>query len=348
MAELPTGTVTFLFTDLEGSTRLWEERPDAMTRALVVHDMLLRQAIEVNRGVVIDHAGDGMATVFGSANDAVAAGVEFVRQIVTSQDADVAVLRPRVALHAAGAQLRADGRYVNQPLNRCARLLAVAHGGQVVASDAVEVLVRDALGPEVTFTDLGEHRLRDLTHPVRVFQLRAAGLRTDFPPLRSLDAFPGNLPRQLTSFVGRREELAGIENALGEWRLVTLTGTGGVGKTRLAVQVAAEVLPRFRDGAWLCELAVASDGEMMGQVIAAELGVSQRPGMSREASISEYLRTKELLLVVDNCDQLLGPVACARREDLAGVRRSADPGDKSGGARGGRRACVAVAVAPAP
>ena len=143
----------------------------------------------------------------------------------------------------------------------------------------------------------------------RVFEVRAPGLASGFPPLRSLDAFPGNLPRQLTSFVGRHEELAGIAKALDEWRLVTLTGTGGVGKTRLAVQVAAEVLPRFRDGAWLCELAVASDGETMAQVVAAELGVSQRPGMSLEASISDYLRPKELLLVLDNCEQLLGPVS---------------------------------------
>jgi len=187
--------------------------------------------------------------------------------------------------------------------------MAVAHGGQVVVSDAVEVLVRDALAPEVTLIDLGEHRLRDLAQPVRVFQLAHPDLRREFPPLRSVDVFPGNLPVQLTSFVGREAELGGLAKALDEWRMVTLTGVGGVGKTRLAVQVAAEVLPRFRDGAWLCELAVALDDETMGQVAAAVLGVSQRAGMSLVESVSDYLRPKELLLVLDNCEQLLGPVA---------------------------------------
>ena len=144
---------------------------------------------------------------------------------------------------------------------------------------------------------------------MRVFQVTHPGLPREFPPMRSLDALPGNLPVQLTSFVGREEELAGLAKALDEWRLVTLTGTGGVGKSRLAVQVAAEVLPRFRDGAWLCELAVADDDETMGQVVAAALGVSQRFGMSWAESVSDYLRPKELLLVLDNCEHLLGPAS---------------------------------------
>src|SRR5262249_5922272 len=142
-------------------------------------------------------------------------------------------LRARMGLHTGEGVLRADGHYVNQPLNRCARLMAVAHGGQVLLSDAVEVLVREALGPEITFADLGEHRLRDLAQPVHVFQACVDGLTPMFPRLRSLDAYPGNLPAQLTSFVGREDELAGVARALDEWRLVTLTGTGGVGKTRL-------------------------------------------------------------------------------------------------------------------
>ena len=323
MAELPSGTVTFLFTDIEGSTRLWEEHPEAMPAALVRHDEIVRGAIEGHGGVVLSEMGDGMAAAFASPAGAVAAVLETQRSLRDEPWVEVGALRARMGLHAGEGVLRADGQYVNQPLNRCARLMAVAHGGQVVISDAVEVLVRNELAPEVTFVDLGEHRLRDLAQPVRVFQLCAAGLPSEFPPLRSLDAFPGNLPVHLTSFVGRHEELSGIATALGEWRLVTLTGTGGVGKTRLAVQVAAEVLPRFRDGAWLCELAVAANDETMAQVVAAVLGVVQRPGMSLEASISDSLRTKESLLVLDNCEQLLGPVSALAEKVLGecpGVR----------------------------
>src|SRR4029453_2906104 len=201
--------------------------------------------------------------------------------------------------------------------------MATVHGGQVLLSDATAGVTRGRLPESVELVDLGEHRLRDLAEPMRVFQLAHPDLPREFPAIRSLDALPGNLPAQLTSFVGREPELAGLSKALDEWRLVTLTGTGGVGKTRLAVQVAAEVLPRFRDGAWLCELAVAADDETMAQVVAAELGVSQRAGMSLAASISDYLRAKDLLLVLDNCEHLLGPVSALARQVLGecpGVR----------------------------
>src|SRR6476646_4963710 len=297
MVELPAGTVTFLFTDLEGSTRLGEEHPNAMPAALVRHDEIVRRAIEAHDGVVLSEMGDGMAAVFASPVGAVTASVDAQLALRDEVWGEVGVLRARMGLHAGEGTLRPDGQYVNAPLNRCARLMAVAHGGQVVCSDSVEVVVRDRLAPEVGVVDLGEHLLRDLALPVHVFQVTHPGLPSAFPPLRSLDAFRGNLPVQLTSFVGRTEELAGVAVALDERRLVTLTGTGGVGKTRLALQAAADVLPRFRDGAWFCELAAAADGESMAQLVAAELGVSQRPGMSLEASISDYLRPKVLLLV---------------------------------------------------
>jgi predicted ATPase len=212
-----------------------------------------------------------------------------------------------MGIHTGGAEVR-DGDYSGGTVNRAERLMSVAHGGQIVVSAATEELLQDALPEKCGFVDLGEHRLRDLAQPVRVFQVTHLDLWPEFPPLQSLYAFPGNLPMQLTSFVGREEEQAGIAKALDDWRMVTLAGTGGVGKTRLALQVAAEVLPRFRDGAWLCELAVASDDDTMGQVVAAALGVSQRPGRSLVASIADYLRSKELLLVLDNCEQLVGPV----------------------------------------
>jgi len=305
MPELPSGTVTFLFTDLEGSTRLWEEFPEAMRPALARHDEIVRSTIEGSSGQVVKTTGDGFHAVFSIASDAIDAAVAAQLAISGESWAETGPLRVRMGVHTGAAELR-DGDYYSSAVNRAARLMSVAHGGQIVVSSATSELLRDS---GVELFDLGEHRLRDLSVAERVFEVRAPGLSTEFPPLRSLDAFPGNLPRQLTSFVGRHEELVGTAKALDEWRLVTLTGTGGVGKTRLAVQVAAEVLPRFRDGAWLCELAVASDGETMAQVVAAELGVSQRPGMSLEASINDYLRPKELLLVLDNCEQLLGPVS---------------------------------------
>jgi len=338
VAELPAGTVTFLFTDLEGSTRLWEEHPDAMPAALVRHDEIVRHAIEAHDGVVVSEMGDGMAAAFASPMGAVTASVEAQLALHGEAWGEVGALRARMGLHAGEGTLRPDGQYVNAPLNRCARLMSVAHGGQVVCSDAVEVLVRDGLAPEVGVVDLGEHLLRDLALPVRVFQVTHPGLPATFPPLRSLDAFRGNLPAQLTSFVGRTEELAGVADALHEHRLVTLTGTGGVGKTRLALQAAADVLPRFRDGAWLCELAAAADDATMAQLVAVELGVAQRPGMSLEASVSDFLRPKDLLLVLDNCEHLLGPVSALAARilgDCPGVRILAT--SREGLAVGGER-----------
>jgi predicted ATPase/class 3 adenylate cyclase len=319
---LPSGTVTFLFTDVVGSTRLWAEHPHGMKGALARHDEIVRSAIESHGGYVVKMTGDGFHAAFSTAHDAVDAAIDAQRSLgATSWDA-TGPLQVRMGVHTGEVQLR-DGDYYGTAVNRAARLMAVAHGGQLLMSDATERLLGDAAGQSFELVDLGEHRLRDLAQASRVFQVVAPGLDGEFPPLRSLEVFPGNLPLQLTSFVGRETELAGLAKALGEWRMVTVTGTGGVGKTRLALQVGAEVLPAFRDGAWLCELAVALDDEAMGEVVAAALEVSQRPGRSLVASIADYLRSKELLLVLDNCEQLLGPVATLAARVLrecAGVR----------------------------
>jgi len=199
--------------------------------------------------------------------------------------------------------------YLNQPLNRCARLMAAGHGGQALVSGATELLVRDDLPEGCGLVDLGEHRLRDLAGPVRVFQLTGPGLRREFPPVRSLEAFAGNLPVQLSSFVGRVDELAELATAVQRSPLVTVTGAGGVGKTRLALQAAADQLPSFAAGAWLCELQAAGDGETMAQAVLAALRARPRPGMSMASSIAEFLRAKNLLLVLDNCEHLLSAAA---------------------------------------
>jgi predicted ATPase/class 3 adenylate cyclase len=308
VSDLPSGTVTFLFTDLERSTRLWEEDPKAMRTAMARHDALLEDAITRHGGVVFSHRGDGMAAAFGSAPQAVAAAVD--GQLALSDEVWDAPgpLQARMGLHAGEGALVGD-QYGSQQLNRCARLMAVAHGGQVVVSDAVEALVRGELPPGVGLLDLGEYRLRDLSHPMHVFQVTHPGLAGGFPALRSLDAFPGNLPVQLSSFIGREREIAGTIDALDTARLVTVTGVGGVGKTRLALQVAAEALPRFREGAWLVELGSVRDPDGVLDAFAGLFGVTARAGETLQQALVEFLRAKQLLLVVDNCEHLLEAVA---------------------------------------
>jgi predicted ATPase/class 3 adenylate cyclase len=307
MAELPTGTVTFLFTDLEGSTRLWEEHPDKMQTALARHDELLRDAIESHDGHVVKMTGDGAHAVFASAHSAIAAAAEAQRSLVSERWDETGPLQVRIGVHTGHAEQR-EGDYFGPALNRAARLMSIAHGGQIVVSQAAADLARDAFGADLALVDLGEHRLRDLSRPERVFQVNAPGLRHEFAALASLDAFPGNLPLQVSSFVGRDRDLARVAEALQDARVVTLTGVGGVGKTRLAMQVAGEVLPRFREGAWLCELAAVRDPDGVVAAVAAVFGVMARAGRSLLESLIEFFGSKRLLLVVDNCEHLLEAV----------------------------------------
>jgi predicted ATPase/class 3 adenylate cyclase len=328
VTDLPTGTVTFLFTDLEGSTRLWEEYPDAMQTALARHDEILRNAIARHDGLIVKTTGDGAHAVFVDAVEAARAARDAEVALAHEPWRDVPPLLVRMGLHTGPAELR-EGDYYGTAVNRAARLMSVAHGGQVVVSLTTEELLRDAGADDFTLIPLGEHRLRDLSRPERIFQMQAPGLPTDFPPVQSLDTFAGNLPAQVMSFVGRERELASVAAAVRDARLVTITGVGGVGKTRLALHVAAELLPTYADGAWFCELAAAEDGETMLQVVASSLDVVPRPDMSLEASIIDFLRGKHLLLVLDNCEHLLdaaGELAssilreCRRVEVLATSR----------------------------
>ena len=318
---LPQGTVTFLFTDLEGSTRRWEAHPGEMRDALARHEAIVRGAVESHGGVVFSTMGDGMAAVFASAREA-------VRAVLVAQQGQAAEdwgevtgpLAARMGLLTDEGVLGGE-HYLNQPLNRCARLMAAGHGGQVLVSGATELLVRDDLPEGCGLVDLGEHRLRDLARPMRVFQLAGPGLRSEFPPLRTLEGFAGNLPVQLSSFVGRTEELAELAAAVQGSALVTVTGAGGVGKTRLALRAAADQLPSFSDGAWLCELAAAADAEMLAQVVAAALRVRPRAGLSTAGSVVEFLGTRSaLLLVLDNCEHLLAAAAALAADILRGCR----------------------------
>jgi predicted ATPase/class 3 adenylate cyclase len=308
MGELPSGTVTFVFTDLEVSTRLWEQEPEAMRGALARHDAVLREAVVKRDGHVVKGTGDGVLAVFATADAAVLAAIDAQVAMGVEDWPFGEPLRIRVGVHTGVAEFR-EGDYFGSSVNRAARLMGVAHGGQVVVSQAVVDLTRDALFGDVELVDLGEHRLRDLSRAEHVYQVNAPGLGGTFPPLRSLDAFPGNLPLQVTSLVGRERELARTLAALEESRVVSLTGVGGVGKTRLALQVAAEVLPRFRYGAWLCELAPVRSSDAVVDAVAAVFDVVSRSGQSLEQALVEFLQGKELLLVLDNCEHLLAPAA---------------------------------------
>jgi predicted ATPase/class 3 adenylate cyclase len=300
--------VTFLFTDIEGSTRLWEQHRDAMPAALERHDVILRELVVAAGGVVVKSTGDGSLAVFERPAAAIAATVAIQRAMAAEAWGETGPLRVRVGVHTGVAEER-DGDYFGPALNRTARLMGIGHGEQVLVSATTAALVEDALDADVTLRALGEHRLRDLLRPERVFQVVAPGTRETFPPLRSLDAAPSNLPVQLTSFVGRDVEVKSLVDLVREHRVVTITGVGGVGKTRLALHVAAELLTDSTDGVWVAELAAVDDGEAMAEVIAASLGVSRRSDASLAAGIVDSLRSKQLLLVLDNCEHLLSEVA---------------------------------------
>ena len=277
MAELPSGTVTFLFTDVEGSTALWEAAPDAMRLALTRHDALVATGVERHGGVVVKSRGEGdsIFAVFGRARDGVAAVADVLRALDAEVWPTPSPIRVRMALHTGEAELR-DGDYYGGTVNRAARLRAAGNGGQALLSLATEQLARDRLPPGVALRDLGEHRLKDLERPERIFQLIVSGVTDDARPLRTLDFVPNNLPTQLTSFVGREREIAEVRRLLEAVRSLTLVGAGGAGKTRMALHVAAAMLETYRDGAWLIELAALVDPSLVPQAVGSALGLSLR------------------------------------------------------------------------
>ncbi|MSP12993.1 MAG: adenylate/guanylate cyclase domain-containing protein, partial [Chloroflexi bacterium] len=323
MSSLPSGTVTFLFSDIEGSTKLWQAHPEAMKSALARHDALLRATIEAHGGYVFKTVGDEFCAAFPTALAALAAALAIQRALHAEDWAGGGTppLRVRMGLHTGAADVR-DGDYFGATLSRVARLMAAGHGGQTLLSAAVQELVQDDLPHGVTLQDLGERRLRDLVRPEHIFQLVALDLPAEFPPLRTLDAFPHNLPLQLTSFIGREKEMAEVKRLLaapptstkdrpeGRARLVTLTGVGGSGKTRLSLQAGADLLEGFPDGVWLVEFAPLADPHLVPQAITSVLGVPEAPGQPLEKSLLDYLRAKHLLLILDNCEHLIA--ACAR------------------------------------
>jgi predicted ATPase/class 3 adenylate cyclase len=307
--QLPTGTVTFLFTDIEGSSRLWENHGDSMAVALARHDLILRENFETRGGIIFKTIGDAFCVAFPIAANALEASISAQRRLRDEPWEDIAPLKVRIGIHTGSAESR-DADYFGPVLNRVSRLLAAAHGGQVLLTLATEELVRDHLPEGISLRDLGERRLRDLNRPERVFQAVAPDLPSDFPALRSLEIFPNNLPVQLTSFIGREKEMNEVKRLLGTTHLLTLTGTGGTGKTRLSMQVAADLLDQFPDGVWLIELATIEEPDQVAPAIAAPLQVRDEPGQPILVTLTNFLRAKKLMLILDNCEHLIAE--CAR------------------------------------
>jgi predicted ATPase/class 3 adenylate cyclase/DNA-binding CsgD family transcriptional regulator/Tfp pilus assembly protein PilF len=326
MVGTPSGTVTLLFTDIEGSSALWESHREEMRVALARHDELLRSAIESSGGHVFKTVGDAFCAAFDVAEQALAAAVAVQRAIAAERWPEPLVLRVRMGMHSGVCSER-DGDYFGPTVNRAARLQAIAHGGQLLLSAASRELAADVLPDEVSLRDIGEHRLKDLERPERVFQVDIDGLAVDFPPLRSLSGglLQHNLSVQASSFIGRERELAQLRSLLEASRLVTIVGSGGSGKTRLALQLAVELLDGSGDGVWFVDLAPLADPDLLALTVASVLGVREEPDRPMLETLTTAVGERDLLLVLDNCEHVVDAAAalagrllgsCARVELL--------------------------------
>ena len=298
---LPTGTVTLLLADVEGSTQLWETQPERMTAAFERLDRALSDLVATYGGVrpVEQGEGDSFVVAFARASDAVACALELQR-------APLAPIGLRIGVHTGEVQLRDEGNYIGPTINRTARLRNLAHGGQTVLSGVTEALAVDTLPADAWLTDLGAHELRGVARAERVVQLCDPDLRNEFPPLRTPKSVAAqNLPVQLTSFVGRSAQMADLRKLLGDDRLVTLTGAGGAGKSRLAVEIAARIAPEFRDCAWYVDLAPITDPAVVPVAVARALGLPDQPSRSTMDTLLRFVRDRQMLVVLDNCEHLL-------------------------------------------
>ena len=303
---LPGGVVTFVFSDIEGSTRLWESDPDGMRQSLRRHDELVRETVEASGGHVFKHTGDG----FGAAFESVSAGLEAAAAVAAALEAEAwegPALVCRFGVHSGEAEPR-EGDYFGPTVTRTARLMDAGNGGQIVVSDAAHNLVGDRAPAGMTFVDMGAHRLKDLGEPLGLFRLVGSGAADD-RELRTLETAPHNLPLQLSSFVGREAHIKEVADLVRDSRLVTLTGIGGVGKTRLSLQVAAEVLTDFDDGAWFVELASLAEAGLLADAIGAALPVVHDATITALERVLRHLVARRTLLVIDNCEHLIDDVA---------------------------------------
>lgn len=302
--DLPTGTVTFLFSDIAGSTRLLRALGDRYPEVLETHQRLLRQAFATNGGTVLGTEGDSFFAVFPAAPGALRAAIQAQRALTNQPWPEGSPVRVRMGLHTGQATVSGDN-YIGMDVHRAARIVAAGHGGQVLISDSTRTLVEHTLPEKVRLLDLGDHRLRDLEHPERLYQVVIEGLPSEFPPIRSAQRHLGNLPEPLTSFVGRERALQEVKGLLTHAKLVTLTGPGGTGKTSLALRAAADLQPTTDDGAFLVRLASISDPDLVMPAVAQALGATEDTGRSPTEMVIEHLKAGDVLLVLDNFEQVL-------------------------------------------
>ncbi len=302
---LPTGTVTFLFTDIEGSTKLAQEHPDTWQEMHERHNDILRHAIEAQGGYVFRIIGDAFCAAFETAGEALRAALD--AQIgLQAKNWEGPSIRVRMGLHTGHAELQQDGDYLGYlTLTRVQRVMSAAYGGQVLLSSSTAELVRGELPETVSLRDMREHRLKGLAQPEHLWQVNAAGLLQDFPPLGTLSGISSSLPVQLTSFIGREKEIAEIQRSLEKHRLLTLTGPGGVGKTRLSLEIAARLAPAFPNGVWFVQLDHLADPSLVPAAIAHVFNLQESAGRKVGEMLKDYLREKELLLVLDNFEQVI-------------------------------------------
>src|SRR2546430_439242 len=303
MAELPTGTVTFLFTDIEGSTQLLRELGDGYASVWKQHQLIIREALAAAGGAEVGTEGDSFFAAFSSAPGAVRAAVAAQRGLAAHAWPAGYSVRVRMGLHTGDGVLSGSD-YVGMDVHRAARIASAAHGGQLIVSEATRALIENSLPAGASLRDLGKHRLKDILQPEHLYDLVIEGLPAEFPPPRTLEARPNNLPVPLTSFVGREDQIDEIKELLRQVRLLTLTGPGGTGKTRLALQVAAETVRDYTDGAFFVDLSPVTDPGLVPTVIARALGVAEVAGVPILETLKTQLQHKELLLVVDNFEQV--------------------------------------------
>jgi len=304
MSDLPTGTVTFLFTDIEGSTKLAQDYPDQWESLRERHHSILQSAMESYDGYVFQIIGDAFCVAFHTTSDGLNAALEAQRKLQNEDRGDIPI-KVRMGLHTGSAELQTTDYRGYLTMAKVQRVMSVAFGGQVLLSNISAELIHNELPKGITLRDMKEHRLKGLPDPELLWQMVAPDLQQDFPPLQSLKEIPNNLPVQLTNFIGREKEVEQIKKLLEKNRLVTLTGSGGTGKTRLSLQAAAELLDHFDHGVWFVELAPLTDPDLIPQTILSTIGVNEQQGWTPIEVLKEYLHEKESLIVLDNCEHLI-------------------------------------------
>ena len=309
---IPSGTVTYLFTDIEGSTKLAQEHPNKWESLRERHHAILQSAMDAHNGYVFQIIGDAFCAAFHTAKDGLNAALDAQRRLQTEAWGKTP-LRVRMGLHTGAAEFHENGYRGYLTMARVQRVMSTAYGGQILLSNASAELIRGELPEGVTLRDMQENRLKGLLNPEHLWQVVVAYLPQDFPPLATLNSIPNNLPIQVTSFVGREKEIAEVKQLLSTARLLTLTGSGGTGKTRLSLQVTAEVLDTFKNGAWFVEIAPLSDSSLLSSTISSVLGVREEPGRPLIRTLMDWLSNRELLLILDNCEHLIE--ACAKFAD---------------------------------